>query len=1187
MNVERATGIRVFRMRLANAGWLCVGILLALLVLGFESKPAYGQAEAGTVSGTVKDATGAVVAGAMVTAKNLATSAERTVQSGENGQYGIPGLTPGIYEVTVSNAGFAAFKGRVEVTVGGRATLDAQLSVSNQVTTVEVIAEGGTAINTQTQELSQVISSEQISQLPSLTRNPYDFVAIAGNVSSGDRTAQGGDQSTTGRGVNFAINGQRESGTEVLLDGVENIDLFDATYGEQIPIDSVQEFRVLTSNFDAQYGRASGGVVNLTTKSGSNAFHGSTWEFNRLSAYTANTFANAVSGAPKGSYTRNQFGFAVGGPIKKDKLFFFQSTEWNRVRSSAVLQAYVPTPQFLALAAPSVQSYFSTYGANNFTFASTVAKTTDASGNPAVGSTHGNPGKPFASVPDGTPVFGQVNFNAPSDAGGGVPQNTHRILGRLDYNLNDKTQMFFRYALENIFDFPGSDFASPFSLYNVGDSQYNNTGLFSLNHTYTNTLFSNSKISFSRLKLVQSYNPAAQNVPELLLANGATVNGLPTQFPGLWAQFAGAGGEPYGGPQNVMQFNHDLTWTKGVHTMRFGGAYNYEQINRAYGAYAQAVELMGTNTANGLDSMVTGNLAIFQAAIDPQGKFPCVKDAAGNLIQTPACTITLPATAPSFSRSFRYNDWAAYAQDNWKLTRRFTFNYGVRYEFYGVQHNGNQKLDSNFYFGSGASIYDRVRNGSVQIAPDSPVGKMWNPSYGTVGPRLGFAYDVFGDGKTSLRGGYGISYERNFGNVTFNAIQNVPNYASVQILGAANGGVTTNNFGPFGGSSGTVALRPSSLRHISQDIRTAQTQFVSLALEREIARRTILALEYSGAHGIHLYDIAAYNDLGGGQAYLGDPAPGTVLPDGSIQAFTRANQQYSGINTRGSNGSSHYSALNVRFQTQNLHNTGLSLVANYTWAHSTDNLSSTFSDSTGGASNGIGNLGYLDPRNPRLDWGNSDFDTRHRMVVSPLWTTPWYKTGKGWEGHALGGYTLTGIFTVRTGTPFSVFDTTNSLNAGAGYGIPRYVPSASISSHSTGAPVSAGAGTNDFTVLTLPAGSFNAFNSTLGFSDFGPFPSDMTARNAFRGPGAWNFDFALSKSFSLTERLKLEFRAEAFDLFNHHNYYVNALNLDAANFGAGTPITVTALKGGLGTNNVSATNHDERRFGQFALRLNF
>jgi outer membrane receptor protein involved in Fe transport len=1163
------------------------------MLLGFESEPAYGQAEAGTVSGTVKDATGAVVAGATVTAKNLATSAERTVQSGDSGQYNIPGLNPGIYEVTVSNAGFAAFKGRVEVTVGGRATLDAQLSVSNQVTTVEVIAEGGTAINTQTQELSQIVDSEQVAQLPSLTRNPYDFIALAGNISNGDRTAQGGDQSTTGRGVNFAINGQRESGTEVLLDGVENVDLFGAAFGEQIPIDAVQEFRVLTNNFDAQYGRASGGVVNLTTKSGSNAWHGSGWEFNRLSSYTANTFANAVTGAPKGSYTRNQFGYALGGPIKKDKLFFFQNTEWTRVRSSAVLQAYVPTPQFLALTSASTQAYFNAYGANNFTFAGTVAKTTDpASGKPAVGTTLGNKGGAFAGIPDGTPVFGQVNFNAPSDAGGGVPQNTHRILGRLDYNLNNKTQMFFRYALENIYDFIGSDFSTPYSKFNVGDTQYNNSGLFSINHSYTNSLFSNSKISFSRIIIQQTYAPSAQNVPELLLSNGATVNGLPTQFPGLWAQFAGAGGEPFGGPQNVMQFNHDLSWTKSTHTMRFGGTYNYQQINKAYGAYAQALELVGTSTAGGLDGMVNGTLAIFQAAINPQGKFPCAKDASGALIVTASCTLTLPATSPSFSRSYRFQDWATYAEDSWRLTHRFTFNYGVRYEFYGVQHNGNQQLDSNFYFGSGSTVYQRVRNGSVQIAPNSVVGGMWHPSYGTVGPRVGFAYDVFGDGKTSLRGGYGISYERNFGNVTFNAIQNVPNYLSVQIAGASNGGITTSNFGPFGGSTGSVPIRPSSLRHINQDIRTAQTQFVSLALERQVTRRTVLALEYSGAHGIHLYDIAAFNSLGGGQVYLGDPLPGTILPSGQTQALTRANQQYSGINTRGSNGASHYSALNVRFQSQNLYNTGLSLVTNYTWSHSTDDLSSTFSDGTGGASNGIGNLGYLDPRNPRLDWGSSDYDIRHRVVISPIWTTPWLKSGKGWEGHALGGYTLSGIFTARTGTPFSIFDTTHSLNAGSGYGIPRYIPVSPITSYHTGTPVSGGPGTNNFTVLSLPGGSFAPLNSALGISDFGPYPGNMTGRNAFRGPGAWNLDLAIGKSFTLTERMKLEFRAEGFDLLNHHNYYVNALNLDANNFGVNSvgvpiPVVVTALKGGLGTNNVSGVNHDERRFGQFALRLNF
>ncbi|HET8922187.1 MAG TPA: TonB-dependent receptor [Candidatus Acidoferrum sp.] len=1191
MNSERVVSAGVCGDLLRNCGRLAIVLLVAVSLLGFETRPAYGQAEAGTISGTVKDSSGAVVAGATVSAKNVATSAERSAQTGGTGEYNIPGLNPGIYEVTVTNTGFSKFQARVEVTVGGRTPLDAELSVSNQAAVVEVVAEGGTVINTTSQELSQIVDSQQVAQLPSLTRNPYDFIALAGNVSNGDRTSQGGDQSTTGRGVNFAINGQRESGTEVLLDGVENVDIFASAFGEQIPIDAVQEFRVVTNNFDAQYGRASGGIVNLTTKSGSNSFHGSGWEFNRLSAYTANTFANAVAGAPKGDYTRNQFGYVVGGPIKKDKLFFFQSTEWTRVRSNAVLQALVPTPQFLALTSAATQAYFNAYGANNFTFASTVDKgTTTVVINgvptlvPTAGTTHGNPGGSFSNIPDGTPVFGMVNYAAPSDAGGGLPQNTHRILGRLDYNLSDKTQMFFRYALENIVDFNGGDFSTPYSKFNVGDSQFNNSGLLSLNHSYSPSLFSNSKISFSRIIIKQTYDPAAQNVPELLLSNGATVNGLPTQFPGLWAQFAGAGGEPFGGPQNALQLSHDLSWTRGTHTMRFGGAYTYEQLNKAYGAYAQALELIGRSTANGLDGIIDGTLAIFQAAIDPQGKFPCPKDNSGALVVTASCTITLPATSPSFSRSYRFQDWAAYAEDSWRLNHRLTLNYGVRYEYYGVQHNGDQKLDSNFYFGSGATIYERVRNGSVQIAPQSPVGGMWHPSYGTVGPRLGFAYDVFGDGKTSLRGGYGITYERNFGNVTFNAIQNVPNYASVQILGSSNGGITTSNFGPFGGSNGSVPLRPSSLRHINQDIRTAQTQFVSLALERQVARRSILALEYSGAHGIHLYDIAAFNQLGGGQVYLGDPLPGTpIAGTNNVWALTRANQQYSGINTRGSNASSHYSALNARFQTQNLYNTGVTLVANYTYSHSTDDLSSTFSDGTGGASNGIGNLGYLDPRNPRLDWGSSDYDIRHRLVLSPLWTTPWFKSGRGWEGHALGGFTVAGIFTARTGTPFSIFDTTNTLNGPSGYGIPRYVPNGSITSFHTGTPVSVGP--NNFTVLTLPVANETPFNTALGISDFGPFPANMTGRNAFRGPGAWNLDLAVSKSFALTERMKLEFRAEGFDLFNHHNFYVNALNADANN--GGGQVIINALKGGLGVNNVSGVNHDERRFGQFALRLSF
>ena len=225
-------------------------------------------------------------------------------------------------------------------------------------------------MNTQTQELSQLINTQQLAQLPSLTRNPYDFVAISGNVSNGDTTSNGatmssggGGQELSSRGVGFSINGQRESGTEILLDGVENIAIFSVGIGENVPIDAVQEYSIVTNNFSAEYGRASGGVVNVTTKSGTNAFHGSVWEFNRLSAYTANTYNNDANGLPKGGYTRNQFGFQGGGPIIKNKLFVSESTEFTRVRSNSVQHAEVFDPTFIGMLPANAQAYFSALGA--------------------------------------------------------------------------------------------------------------------------------------------------------------------------------------------------------------------------------------------------------------------------------------------------------------------------------------------------------------------------------------------------------------------------------------------------------------------------------------------------------------------------------------------------------------------------------------------------------------------------------------------------------------------------------------------------------------------------------------------------------------------------------------------------------------------------------------------------------
>lgn len=1136
--------------------------LFFLVILTLLSSLAFGQAESGTIAGTVKDSSGAVIPNATVTVKNLGTGAERAVQTNTSGQYTIPSLTPGHYEVTAKSGSFAAYKGRGEVTVGGRLTIDPILSVSSESTTVEVVAEGGTAINTQTQEISQIISPAQVEQLPSLTRNPYDFVAVSGNVSAGDRTSTGGGQNNGDRGVGFNINGQRSSGTEILLDGVENSDLFNTGVGVLIPQDSVQEFRVITNNFDAQYGRASGGVITVSTKSGTNNFHGTAWEFNRLSAYTANTYDNAANGAPKGNYTRNQFGYAVGGPVLKNKLFFFQSTEWTRVRSNASVSSYVPTPELIAASDPTVQAYFQKYGANKFTF-SKVLTASQVAG--------------LSSLPANTPALGLVNFTAPFDAGGGLPQNTHNIVGRVDYNYSDNTQMFFRYGLYSELDFNGASFYSPYSQYDVGASAYNNAALFSLNHSYTPNLLSNTKVSFTRLNTGNSYNTALQNTPTLFVTNNANVNGQAIQLPGFYDGSTGNGGLPYGGPQNVFQLNHDLSWTKGKHNMRFGGQFNYEQINRGYGAYAQASELLGKSLSTGMANFLTGTLTSFTVAANPQGHFPCARDFnTGLVIQTPECTVTAPVSSPTFNRAFRYQDWAVYGQDSWRLTERLTFNYGLRYEYYGIQHNTNQDLDSNFYYGLGTSQWQQIRNGAVELTQNGPTRSFWKPNYGTFAPRVGFAYDVFGDGKTSLRGGMGLSYERNFGNVTFNVVQNPPNNATVNVTGANAGKVTVNNLGPLAGTAGlALPLPPSSPRHIDQNIDTAQTQFWSLAVERQVAKNTLFAVEYNGAHGVHLYDIKNNNELGSGQVYLGDAFNGSN--------YSRLNPHFTSINTRGSNGYSHYNGLNLRFQSQNLFNTGLSIVSNYTWAHSLDNTSSTFSESSS-SSNGVGNLGYLDPRNPALDYGNSDFDIRHRLSVTAIWEEPFFKNSHGWKNKVLGGYSLMPIFTARTGIPFTISDSTNSLNGASGpYGIVRYTPGSSISSYSTGSPVNQGG--NVFNVMSLPGA--NSWVGLLGISDFGPYPSNMTPRNAFRGPGAWNADLALSKKVKLTEKYGLEFRAEGFNIFNHHNYYVNGYIADvAASTDANGKVFIQAKKGGLG-NLAAGGNHDERRFGQFALRFTF
>jgi hypothetical protein len=1087
MKVKR----RVLKKGIAN-------LLAAFLLLSAGLVSAFAQTETGQITVKATDEKGAVVAGATVTVKSLNTGAERTTTTNEEGVATITSLQSGVYEVSVTGSGFAAFKQQAQVTVGARLTIEAALSATAKGESITVVAgEGGVEVNTQTQELSDVVSQKQITDLPTLTRNPYDLVGISGNVSPAD---------PSGRGTGFAINGQRAASTNILLDGGENVDTFVAGVGQSVPLDAVQEFRIITSNFSAEYGRASGGIVNVATRAGSNTFHGSLYEFNRVSALASNDFDNNAQGLEKGVFTRNQFGYSAGGRVIKDKLFFFSSTEWTRIRSSQEVISMVPTPELIASSSAATQAYFSKYQLVT----------------------------PINGPIDAATGFGQVRLNRAVDAGGGTPGNDWQTVARFDYNWSDKTQIYFRGAFQQGDNPAGTVSFSPYQGFNTGFEYRNQNYLTSVTHAFSSNLVSQSKIVFNRLNQQQALNPEQPDQPTLYFFSTGIAR-IATQLVRLPGYLPTSPGSaiPFGGPQNFLQAYEDLNWTRGNHQFRFGGQYVHIRDNRTFGAYENAVEVLGTSntTASALANLQAGRVGSFSVAVNPQGKFPCFRNpVTGATIQTPDCTVVTPLSTPNFSRSNRYHEWAAYANDSWKIKPRLTLNLGVRYEYYGTQHNADQSLDSNFYFGDGANIFERIRNGRIMLAKDSPIGKLWAVDKNNFAPRLGIAWDVFGDGKTSLRGGYGMAYERNFGNVTFNVIQNPPNYATVQITTAVVPviPITSNNLGVLAGSGISRPLPPVSLRAVNPDIVNAYAHFWSAALEHQLTRSTVASVEYSGSAGRNLYSISNINRRGTGNFYLGD-----TLTTGGFGSARLNNAGASDINFRGSDGRSNYNAMIVSLDSTSLAKLNLRLTARYTYSQSKDNLSSTFSDS----SNNF-NLGFLDPFDPNLDYGNADFDIRHRFVTSFIWNIPEYKNAHGWASQVVNGWQLSGTFSARTGSPFSVFDCTNSIFAESPCmrviqnGPLNFNPHISRSDVTTADP-----NRYSFVDLTgLTAGTF--VNPITGGNDPGPYPSSMTKRNAFRGPGFWNLDSAMFKNFKFTERVSFQFRFEAYNVLNHANAVV-------------------------------------------------
>jgi outer membrane receptor protein involved in Fe transport len=1095
--------------------WRCLAALaIAVLIPAL----AMAQTESGKISGTVTDQSGAVLPGVTVTAKSVERATMRSTVTNAQGEYVFASLVPGSYEITSELSGFSKKQTRTTVAVGATVAVNLQMAVGQQSEVVTVVGETQAAINTSTQDISTTVNETQLRELPTITRNPYSLVQLSGQASSDPES---------NRGTGYSINGARSASTNVLLDGTTNNDDFTASVGQDVPLDSVQEFSVLTSNFSAQYGRATGGVVNVATKSGTNQFRGTLYDFLRNDGLSANSFDNNANGIEKGKFDRNQMGFSLGGPVVKDKVHFFASGEYIRVRSTDTAITWVATPELIAASAPATQQFFSTYGKGG-TINGPILTRGEVSS--IVGSAAGA----FNSLPASLPAFGQVRKSLPADAGGGLPQDNYQGVARLDFSLSNSTQAYIRYAYQSIDFEAGTVTFSPYDGYDTAQRNRNHNLLGSVTHVFSPTLTSQTKVSWNKQLNEQPINgDTAQPTLYMNPTTAVRLQGYRIGFPG-YNPFSPSTAIPFGGPQKQLALYQDLNWVKGRHDFRFGGYYMHMWDDRTFGAYFSGVEALNSSGAAlpSLDNLIQGRLRRFQVAINPEGY--------------PGQKYTTPVGAPSFTSNNTYDEFAFYANDTWSVTDRLKVNLGLRYEYFGPQKKTSPKYDSNFYWGdpnvsvtnsTPQEIIDSLRTGQALPSNEGPNGLLWQNDWNNFAPRVGFAWDVNGDGKTSVRGGYGMAYERNFGNVTFNVLFNPPQYLIASIdapTDVPTMPIFTDNQGPFGGVAGVTKTIPGgSMRHVDQNIVTAYTHFYSLSVQRELFANTVASIEYTGSTGRNLYDLSDPNKIGAGLVY-----------EGTGTASQRPNTQYTAFNTRGNRGRSQYNGVTLGLDSRKLGNTGLQFTAKYTFSDAKDNLSSTFSDS-GNAFN----TGFLDAFDPMLDYGQAEFDVRHRLVFAGIWELPIFRNSTGATRTFLGGWQLNWIFTARTGRPFTLWDCTNGLALCMRAEDPVGIDKSATNGPSTGNP-------NEFSLVDLsPITSYAGgyVNSLTGNSDFGPYPTDMTKRDAFRGPGAWNLDLSLSKRFRFGDHYALQFRVEAFNVFNHANMYAYSGSADIS--------SVTAITG--------------------------